>query len=119
MTKIKTINEFSDCLNLSKLEALGRSIQNINLELDQVIAKNKVAKITNEEGERIQELSQKFKISESSIDELPGIIDRLESLRNLHEESAGLALNLSTIQNSQHYMENTLGNNNELLHQVL
>ena len=57
-------------------------------------------------------------MSENAIDELPNLVDRLESLRNLHEESAGLALNLSSIKNSQEYMEHTLGNNNELLKQV-
>lgn len=119
MTKLKELSEFSDCLNLQKLEKLGRNIQNINMELDQVIAKNKVAKITKVEGEKIEDLIQKFKSSEGSIDELPGIVDRLESLKNLHEESAGLALNLSSIKNSQKYMEDTLQNNNELLNKVL
>ena len=118
MTKLKQLSEFSNCLNLQKLEALGRNIQNINLELDQVISKNKVSKITKEEGEKIEDLFQKFKISENSIDELPGIVDRLETLKNLHEESAGLALNLSSIKNVQEYMGDTLENNNELLKKV-
>ena len=118
VSKLKTMYEFADCLNLSKLETLGKNIQNINMELDQLIAKNKVSKITNLEGEKIEELYEKFKGSENAIDEIPNLVDRLESLRNLHEESAGLALNLGCIKNSQNHMEINLTNNLEILKQV-
>ena len=113
------MTEFADCLNLQKLESVGKNIQNINLELDQLIAKNKVSKITAMEGGKITDLHEKFKMSENAIDEIPNLVDRLESLKNLHEESAGLALNLSCIKNSQNHMELNLNSNLEILKQVM
>lgn len=106
-------------MNISKMEALARNIQTINHELDQVLLKNKNRKISQEESDKIEELYQKLQASEGCIEELSNIINRLESLKGLHEESAGLALNISTIKNSQHYMEEVLNENQEFVKQVI
>lgn len=118
VTMIKKLYEFADCLSIGKLEFLSRNIQNINLELDQVIAKNKEKKMTSEETQQITELHQKLEKTEGTIEEIPIIVERLENLKELHEESAGLALNLSTLKNSQQFMRAILDENSDVLKQL-
>jgi dynactin-2 len=67
---------------------------------------------------KIESLYENFQKSQTVIDEIPNIVERLESLKVLHEESADLASSINNLSAVQNQISQSLSENNELLKKV-
>ncbi|KRX09826.1 hypothetical protein PPERSA_02698 [Pseudocohnilembus persalinus] len=74
--------------------------------------------ISPQELKKIQELYEKVNNIQGISDELPLLVDRLESLRFVHEESAGFMLNLSSLSELHNKVISQLGTNDQLLNKL-
>ena len=67
---------------------------------------------------KLMDLNTGYNKIKKQNEEVPIIFDRLESLKNIHEESANLTLKINTLKETQNALISKLRNNNELLAKV-
>lgn len=64
---------------------------------------------------KISNLSEKFNKIKIGADELPKLVDRMDSLQNVHEESAELVISANNLQAVQNYILSSVNENKEIL----
>ena len=97
--KFESMEETMSTLNEQKLIEVGQKIQKLNVDIESVGEKNKkgLENLRPDEVKKIEDLWFKMQKVQGISDELPTIVNRFEGLKSLHEESAGIMMQLKSL----------------------
>lgn len=105
-------------MNPQKLESNARKIQAINSELDQILKKNSELVTFDDDFKKIQELYEKFLKTQKIASELPEIVEKLECLKYMHENSGKTTGEINQLKETEKILREKLENNKVLLGKV-
>ena len=116
--KIDELHKLANGFIPQKLEMNARKIQVINSELDQIMRKNKELVDSDNDFKKIQELYEKFLKAQKIASELPEIVEKLECLKYMHENSGKTGNEISTLKENEKNIKEKLQENKLLLEKV-
>lgn len=87
------MHKLANTLNFQKLEGVNTKLKAIGAELDQILNKNKELLNNNADLKVIEDLYEKYLQLQKYTNELPMIIDRLETLK-VHKKGNTIMLNV-------------------------
>jgi dynactin-2 len=106
-------------LDQAKLDELQSKAQSLLMDFELLQQKRNELQVNEADLKKIDELHELFAKTQPVIDELPALVDRMETLKALHEESATFSLKVKELQGTQQSMLASLNDNSKLLQEVI
>jgi len=113
--KIQKMVEF---VNDSKLDGIAKKVNTVNQELDNLSSRRQNYNLNDPNLKKLERLYDMYLKVQNVHEELPTIIERLECLRLIHEESAYLVDKIHGLKEMQTTILTNLGDNHKLLQKV-
>jgi len=118
INKIDDLYKLAFGLNPQRLEMNARKIQAINSELDQIMRKNNELVYGDNDFKKIQELYEKFLKTQKIASELPEIVEKLECLKYMHDNSGKIGNEIGVLKENEKEIKKKMEENRELLDKV-
>eukprot|EP01114_Cavostelium_apophysatum_P020193 TRINITY_DN6701_c0_g1_i1.p1 TRINITY_DN6701_c0_g1~~TRINITY_DN6701_c0_g1_i1.p1 ORF type:complete len:446 (+),score=109.32 TRINITY_DN6701_c0_g1_i1:92-1339(+) len=103
--------------NPSQLEAVQRKVKSVTQELEEV-SDRKVAAQTQHQEKKLNEIMEIMNRWDITSQNLPALITRLQSLKTLHDEAAGLLQGVTLLDSHQQEMRKLLKSNADAVKQM-
>ena len=118
VNKIEELFKLASGLNPQRLELNARKIQVINSELDQILRKNNELVNQDNDFKNIQELYEKFLKTQKIASELPEIVEKLECLKYMHDNSGKTGAEIGTLKENEKTIRSKLEENQVMIEKV-
>jgi len=115
LDKVQRTVEF---INDSKLESIAKKVTTVNQELETLNNKRQALNLTDPNFMKLEALHEMYTKVQNVNEELPSIIERLECLKLIHEESAYLTDKINGLKEMQTTILSNLSENNKILKNV-
>ncbi|XP_052095711.1 dynactin subunit 2-like isoform X1 [Mytilus californianus] len=114
---VSVVNSKLSLLEPTSLEQVDARLHGVNHKLTQ-IAEKKTAQENNEKQTKLMELYELVKKWNSVSDTLPQVVDRLVSLKDLHEQALQMTQTLGYLDTAQQEINSSLHSHGDLLKQI-